>query len=115
MVRAELAPLVAHIEAEREVQAPWLAAAARRLLDEEPSWPHGRFDYALDNPAMFPAPARLSIDEFWPRFFYAFVDPASRTGAGLNYAGRLAEAEARILPSSWVWLRIPPRTPAVDG
>lgn len=109
MVRAEVAPLVARIETEREVTAPWLAAAAERLLDEEPSWRHGRFDYALDNPAMFTSPALLSSAEFWPRFFYAFVDPPSRTGAGLNYAGRLAEAEARILASSWIWLRVPPR------
>ncbi|MEQ1891194.1 MAG: hypothetical protein ABL998_01525, partial [Planctomycetota bacterium] len=73
---------------------------------------HNHFDYALDNPAMFQGIPPLAIDDFWPIFFYRFVDPAARTGPGLNYAGRLAEAEVRMLPCSWLVLRIPARAEA---
>jgi len=112
MVRAELAPLVAEVREDPTPRPSWLDAVARDLLREEPTWPQGRFDYALDNPALFTTPARLSLDEFWPRFFYAFVNPEERIGPGLNYAGRLAEARAWILPSAWVWLHVPARLDA---
>jgi len=109
MIRAEVEPLVARFEPGAPALPDWTSSAAETLLRDSSDSPHGRFDYSLDNPAMFESPALLAIDEFWPRFFYCFVEPGKRTGAGLNYAWRLEHAEARLLVSKWLWLRIPAR------
>lgn len=107
MIRAEVAPLVRRFEPDPGPTPDWALEVARTLLKSPPA--RGRFDYYLDNPAMFKGVSPLYLDEFWPAFFYRFVDPAQRSGANVNYAGRLAEAEARLLPASWLVLRIPAR------
>lgn len=40
--------------------------------------------------------------DWWPIFWYRFVDPESRMGKKLNYAGILPEAKAWVLPCTWV-------------
>ena len=51
--------------------------------------------------------ARLR-DEFWPPFFYRFVGPDERRGAGLNYArSPLQGAAPTSLPCNWVVLPLP--------
>ena len=47
--------------------------------------------------------------DWWPLFFYRFVDPQSRMGANLNYAERIREAHAEVLPTSWVIFHCPPK------
>jgi len=112
MIRAEVQPLVRSFSPDPGLVAPWSEDVARELLRTAGQAGHGRFDYALDNPAMFKGYAPMPIDEFWPVFFYRFVDPERRTGAGLNYAGRMKDAEARLLPGNWLVLRIPARAEA---
>jgi hypothetical protein len=43
----------------------------------------------------------------WPIFFYRFVDPESRSGLNLNYAERVRDCPAHVLPSAWVIYRCP--------
>lgn len=112
MIRAEVRPLVRSFTPDPGRLPAWTTEAAEALRREAETSLHNHFDYALDNPAMFQGIPPLAIDDFWPIFFYRFVDPAARTGPGLNYAGRLAEAEVRMLPCSWLLLRIPARAEA---
>ncbi len=45
--------------------------------------------------------------DWWPVFFYRFVDPRSRMGEHLNYAGRIRAARAEVLPNAWVFYHCP--------
>jgi hypothetical protein len=47
---------------------------------------------------------------WWQIYYYRFVDPESRTGNQLNYADRVRDAEAHVLPREWVLYRCPART-----
>jgi len=109
MIRTEVAPLVRSVEPVPEAQPDWVAPVVARLLAESARPEHARIDFGLDNPAMFHDLPPMTIAEFWPAFFYRFVEPEGRTGAHLNYAGRMREASARLLSSSWIVLRCPPR------
>ena len=54
-------------------------------------------------------------DFAWKVFFYRFVDPLARSGAGANYAERLRGASARILPGrTGVVYRAPLQSGAVS-
>ena len=53
--------------------------------------------------------------DWWPLFFYRFVDPRSRMGERLNYAGRIRLGTAEILSSSWVIYRCPTPAPLPAG
>ena len=46
-----------------------------------------------------------TFTEMWQVFFYRFIDPQARMGAGLNYAARMSGATATIWRSGWVVLR----------
>jgi hypothetical protein len=46
--------------------------------------------------------------DWWPVFFYRFVDPQSRMGDRLNYASRIKSARAEVLPNAWVFYYCPP-------
>jgi hypothetical protein len=46
---------------------------------------------------------------WWQIYYYRFVDPQSRTGNKLNYADRIRDAEACVLPREWVVYRCPAR------
>ena len=45
---------------------------------------------------------------FWELFFYRFVNPEERLG-GANYAGRIREAHAILMPGEWVAIHSPAR------
>jgi hypothetical protein len=108
MIRAAVTPLVREFEPLPELP-DWVTPVASDLMLEIAKSGHGRIDFAGDNPAMFHDFGPMTMDEFWPAFFYRFVCPERRTGANLNYAGRMREASARLLPSTWIVLRCPPR------
>lgn len=117
-LRAELAPRVRAVRPDPGPQPEWVAQLVADLVREAPLPGPGRFDFSLDNPAMFAGTEPMTLADFWPRFFYRFVDPESRSGAGLNYAGRMREAIAEILPSGWAVLTCPARSapePATDS
>jgi hypothetical protein len=46
--------------------------------------------------------------DWWPLFFYRFVQPESRMGERLNYADRIKSSRAEILPTGWVFHYCPP-------
>lgn len=46
--------------------------------------------------------------DIWCVFFYRFVDPNSRCGPNLNFAGRLRTANAVVIGGSWVLYDCPP-------
>jgi hypothetical protein len=58
-----------------------------------------------DNPAIFRGHQLADWSEWWPIFFWRFVDPRSRMGPNANIAGRLHGARATVLPSSWTLYR----------
>ncbi|MGH7213204.1 MAG: ArnT family glycosyltransferase [Tepidisphaeraceae bacterium] len=79
-----------------------------------------RTAFEQENPAMFRGVTAHGMEEFWPAFFYRFAGFESRTGANLNYAGRLRSATAHVLPFGWVVYHCPaptpsPGTPGEDG
>jgi hypothetical protein len=108
MIRAEVVPLVREVLPPAGPLPPWVAPVADGLRSEVLSTGQGRIDFALDNPAMFEDLPPMTLDEFWPAFFYRFVGPEGRTGEHLNYSGRMRGATALLLPSSWIVLRCPP-------
>lgn len=114
MIRTELVPLVRDCRPDPGPQPAWFAPVVAALVREAAEPGPGHFDFAADNAALFAGTEPMPIDDFWPRFFYRFVDPDSRSGPNLNYAGRMREATAEILPSSWVVLRCPRRAPPPD-
>src|SRR5205823_8985019 len=48
--------------------------------------------------------------DWWPLFFYRFVDPEQRMGGNLNYAQRIQSARAEVRPTGWVIYYCPPLT-----
>jgi len=110
MVRAEVAPTVRSFEPPRGDAPAWIPAVAAELVAETALSGLGRVDYARDNPALFGGLAPIPPAAFWPAFFYRFVGPEARTGEGLNYAARMREAEASMLPCTWIVMRCPARS-----
>ena len=68
-------------------------------------------DGRWDNPAMFRGYETDDKWGFWQVFFYRFVDPVSRSGNNLNYAGRVERARAVVLESTWVVFHASRRPP----
>ncbi len=52
-------------------------------------------------------------NHWWQIFYYRFVNPEARTGAGLNYADRVRDARAHVLPQGWVFYDCPARKAAL--
>jgi hypothetical protein len=63
--------------------------AERRLLAEE-------------NPAIFRGYPATDLVRSWPVYFYRFVDPERRSGAQLNYLGRVRSSRAVAVSPSWI-------------
>jgi hypothetical protein len=66
-------------------------------------------DGLWQNPAIFRGFESFTLDTFWINFFYRFVNPSSRSGAGANFAGREAEARVLSMPGGWVVYDCPAR------
>lgn len=47
--------------------------------------------------------------DWWRIYFFRFVDPDSRRGAAANFAGRMRDATAELLPHGWTVFRSPAR------
>jgi hypothetical protein len=107
LVRDALASRVQRVLPEPPRGPEWLGRAADALAHLPRIGP-GYRDYARDNPALFRGSPPLTAAEFWPEFFYRFVDPDGRSGDRVNYAGRMRAADALVLPSRWVVVHCPP-------
>ncbi|MGH7179840.1 MAG: hypothetical protein ACREJC_20865 [Tepidisphaeraceae bacterium] len=83
-----------------------LSSRDRRLIDYQQAftaWRLGTYAHPVtSNPLVFRGFATEDYGLWWQVFFYRFVDPQSRTGPDVNYAGRMRNAEALVLPSLWV-------------
>lgn len=90
---------------------PWFeclrAISAEKLANGE----YGA-DLSLQNPPLLRGFAVRDVASFWPVFFYRFVDPRSRSGAALNFAGRMRTASSQLLRSGWAVHRAPPLSEA---
>ena len=106
LVRADLAGRVAAVEPREQPLPPWAAelAEGRRAAARAGE---GRGDFVRQNPAVFGAYPARTWAEFWPAFFYRFVDPDARSGERVNYAARVHEGRATILDSTWVVIECP--------
>jgi hypothetical protein len=98
-LREDLAGQVAGVEPELEPLPEHIAQAVARArkLPMPPDDP-GRWQ----NPAIFRGYESYHRADFWPMFFYRFVDPRLRSGRHLNYAPRMHNATASVLPGGWV-------------
>ena len=108
LLREELRGRVAALAGPEEPLSkclPALEHAQRRKTGEAVA----RYTEGMGNPMFrgFPTPDYLTC---WQTFYYRFVDPEARTGPGLNYADRIRDAEAAVLPLGWVLYRCPART-----
>lgn len=117
VAREDLAARVAAVTPPLEPLPAWLqgAVAAQRALT--------RRDHAARTaddqlPVILRGFEQESWADWWPVFFYRFVDPDARRGAQLNYAGLLPRATAHLAPDGrWALLVIPPASasdPAPD-
>ncbi|CAN5421661.1 hypothetical protein BH10PLA1_BH10PLA1_06790 [soil metagenome] len=79
-----------------------------------PTWTD-QYNFAYSNPAMFRGYKFDDFDKWWQVFFYRFVDPASRIGDNLNFADRMKQANARVLPTLWTVYTSPGAETAVQA
>jgi hypothetical protein len=100
----DLSRHVAHVEPKQEPLPDFVAEAVRRARARPP---RQRGDGRWQNPAMFRGFESYHKADFWPIFFYRFVNPAARSGDRLNYARRIRNATATVLPEGWVVYRSP--------
>lgn len=107
LLREDLARRVASVTPPLEPLPAFVARAVARARALEPREGDGRWQ----NPAVFRGHEAHDRRAFWQVFFYRFVGPAGRAGERANYARRLREADATVLPSGWVVHRAPARTP----
>ncbi len=111
MTRETLAPAVRSLEPPLEALPAWARSALADLRLEERRSGRGKHDFAQDNPALFRGFPPLRLAEFWPVFFYRFLDLPRRSGDELNYAGRIRDARAVVLRSTWTVFHCPAREP----
>jgi hypothetical protein len=57
---------------------------------------------ARANPAIFRGYSLPDYSWWWQIFFYRYLDMNERAGDRLNYRGRIANARAVVLPSTYV-------------
>lgn len=101
MQREALAAQVHDVWPPLQALPPAIQAAVDEQRERLPMLTLGRYQSRSNNPAMFREYEIDSLADFWPAFFYRFVDPASRSGANFNYANRLRTARAVVLDSAW--------------
>jgi hypothetical protein len=95
---------VARVEPPLDELPEFAAEAVRRARARVPQQiGDGRWQ----NPAVFRGFESYHKADFWPIFFYRFVDPAMWCGDRLNYARRMRNATATVLPEGWVVYRSP--------
>ncbi len=83
--------------------APILLAAQRLKTVELTA-----VDVALAANPMLDGYTLANHGEWWPIYFYRFVHPEQRTGPHLNYADRIRNGQAYLLPEEWVLIHSPP-------
>lgn len=106
--REDLRDRVARVEPPLRPLEPWLqgAVAAQREVNRRR---HAEGTRASELPLILRDHEQRSWSDWWPIFFYRFVDPTARMGERLNYAGLLPRAVAHVDPGArWTVLVIPP-------
>lgn len=107
LVRREVTLRVAEV---RPAYAP-LPHFAERVLDEQKALTarllRGGHSLTRENAAVFHDQPIRHWGEWWPIFFYRFVDWPSRAGPNLNYAARARSGVAHVLPSGWIVIQSP--------
>ncbi|MBX3471777.1 MAG: hypothetical protein KF878_33390 [Planctomycetes bacterium] len=109
LMREDAAAAAASITPPLEPLAPYLVRALERARAGARPLPGA--DLHWQNPAMYRGHEATSRRRAWQVFCYRFVDPDRRSDAHANYARRLREARATVLPSGWVVYQAPARQP----
>jgi hypothetical protein len=100
----DVAARTACVEPRLDELPEFAAEAVRRARSRAPKQiGDGRWQ----NPAVFRGFESYHKADFWPIFFYRFVNPTARSGDRLNYARRIRNATATVLPEGWVVYRSP--------
>ena len=115
LTRREVAHRVAEVREPLRPMPDW----ATRLLDDQKSLTKrliaGGHSPVRENAAVFRGQTIRDWSEWWPVFFYRFVDWPARAQENLNYAERARSARADVLAfSAYVVLRCPPRSPTTN-
>lgn len=93
---ADLPPFAADVLArQKEMTAAGAPVAGNPVTDSSP---------------MFRGYSMPDYSHAWQVFFYRFVGVAQRSGENVNYAGRIRNAAATVLPGTYVIYRSPGRT-----
>jgi MFS family permease len=97
------------VELSEPVTLPPIAQDVGRIQREQNAGQLRKFARdGCNNPMVRSFPLR-DWGDWWPVFFYRFVDPAARMGENLNYGQRIKTARAEVLPNAWVFYYCPPR------
>jgi hypothetical protein len=70
---------------------------------------------SLTGNPLFRAFEMTRFSDWWKLFFYRFVDPKSRMGAGLNYARRISNSSATVVPGWVIYYSPAPCTTQLTG
>jgi hypothetical protein len=107
LVRVELQGKVARVEPPLEEAPPIYGALLHwQRIKTRLALARGQ---AVEGSPMFRGYTMEKFSDWWPIFFYRFVDPESRMGANLNFAERVRDAKATVLPAGWVIYHSPAR------
>jgi 4-amino-4-deoxy-L-arabinose transferase-like glycosyltransferase len=109
-MRQKVAPLVASVDPPAQPDPPYTPAVVQAMHQQMDDY-LARFRRRGTNTPLLRGFALKDWSDWWPLFFYRFVDPVSRMGDKLNYADRIRSSRAEALPSGWVFYHCPPRVP----
>ncbi|MCO5170275.1 MAG: glycosyltransferase family 39 protein [Planctomycetes bacterium] len=109
LMREDVAASAASVTPPLGPLAPHLLRAVERA--RAGAAPPPGADLRWQNPAMYRGYEATSRRRAWQVFAYRFVHPDRRTDAHANYAGRLRQARATVLPPGWVVYHAPARQP----
>lgn len=108
LLREDVARAAASVTPALEPLPAFLTDALRRARGL--AGPRPGQDLRWQNPAIYRGHETHTRRGAWQAFFYRFVDPVRRADDA-NYAARVRDARATVLPSGWVVYHSPPRTP----
>ena len=106
-VREELVGKVAEVYPPLEPAPPYLPPLLERQRQKTRK-AVGDWIYGDGNPMLWGHPMDRYSD-WWPVFFFRFVEVEQRSGPNLNYAERVRESHATVMPQGWTVFHCPPR------
>jgi hypothetical protein len=107
-MREYVAPRVASVDPPLIEDPPFAQAVVDSMKREMDGYIQDFYKRGTNSPLLRGFTLR-DWGDWWPLFFYRFVDPRSRMGDKLNYADRIRTARAEVLPTGWAIYHCPRR------